>query len=149
MLEERTSPNPYLPPPDSTVLPNPNPQIPSSSIYQIRPSSRITTASDDPLIRHFVSPHHRIRILIDGLEERAWVYIRKIWDVNKLSPNSAGAMFGSPQRCRPPLLDIDKGQLGRIRSSQIAMQVERHQFFGLHFAARNSHSFQHFHFFRF
>ncbi len=47
-------------------------------------------------------------------------------------------------RCRRPLLNTDKGQLGLIWSSQTAIQVERHHSLCLHFAARNSHSFQHF-----
>ena len=34
----------------------------------------------------------------------------------------------------------DKGQLGRIRSSHIAMQVERHHFSCLQIAARKSHA---------
>ena len=53
-------------------------------------------------------------------------------------------------RCRPAhLLNTDKGQLGLIWSSQIAMQVERHYFLCLHFAARNSYSFRHFQLFDF
>ena len=40
----------------------------------------------------------------------------RIGDRHKLSPNSAGAMFSSPHRCRrpPPLLNTDK-ELCRIR----------------------------------
>ena len=116
------------------------PPMLENTIHQIRPSSRITTrpyphlttrfdalpnpttiAMDDPFIRPFVSHHHPREatdsILIDGFrrsKERARVYTRGIWDMNKLPPGSAGAMCSSPQRCRPPLLDTDK-ELYRIR----------------------------------
>ena len=62
--------------------------------------------------------------------------------MNKLSPNSAGAMFGSPQRCRPPLLNTDKGQLSHIWFSPTAKQVERHHFSCLPFAVRNHMHFR-------
>ena len=64
---------------------------------------------------------------------------------HKPSPNCAGAMFCS-HRCRRPLLNTDKRQLDPIRSSQIAMQVERHHFLCLPFAARKSYAFDFFDF---
>ena len=54
---------------------------------------------------------------------------------HKPSPICAGVMFCS-HRYRRLLLNTDKGQLDPIWSSQIAIQVERHYFFCLPFAAR-------------
>ena len=75
---------------------------------------------------------------VEDRQERARVYTREIWDMHKVSPNSADAMCSSPQRCRPPLFNTDKRRLCQIWLSPVAKQVERHHFHCLPFAARFS-----------
>ena len=45
--------------------------------------------------------------------------------MHKVSPNSAGAMFGSPHRCRPPLLHTDKKEQGSTQG--IGIGTSYHQ----------------------
>lgn len=70
--------------------------------HQIRPSSRITTASDDPFIRQFISPsHHNPHQWVPRRSMRSAsisTWKMSIGNSHKLLPDSAGAMCSSQHR---------------------------------------------------